>query len=203
MYFPIFHWLPEPFKNRTGKLRQLIQKKYSVMSQRNFSRSGYGATSRETSHGYGMMRTPEWSFPYDMFSLKQTSHTVNLSYFQRFFPVHRRKYGSNTAGQHGLPGPGRTYHQQVMSPCRSNFHGPLGQLLPLYFRKINRISHGLLFFPSYLRMQCSVFQHRLHQFTQCLWCKYLDLFTQQGFRCTAGRHNEYGKSCLPCRQYHG
>lgn len=133
----IFQRLAQDFQHVFFEFRQLVQEKYPVVGQRNFTRLGSRTAADETDVGDRVVGRAEGAHRQQgPFFVEHAADAEDFGGFNRLIEGHARQDGGNTAGDHGLSGTGRTDHQEIMGSSRCHFQGTFGVFLPLYLAEI-------------------------------------------------------------------
>ena len=136
-YSAVLQRLTHHFQHIAWKFRQLVQKQYAVVRERNLARSRDHSTTNQASIGNRMVWRSERPHPDQAGSrIKYTRHTVDFCSLEGFFECERRQNGRHSFGQHGLAGSGRPNHQNVVPSGAGYLERSLCGLLPADIFKI-------------------------------------------------------------------
>ena len=172
------------------------------MGQGHFPGPRDGTTADEARHGNGMVGASEGPLSHDIFRFIQTGDAINLRHLQRFLPRHRRQDGGDAASQHRFTGAGRSGHEHIVSAGSGDFHGLLGEDLPLHLGIVHVTHHFGGRFVTHRRRHRLPACEKFHQLPKISWTIDCDIFTKKCFACHFRRHDEFRDPCLTAGQHH-
>jgi len=125
-----FQGLPQHLQGGAAELRQLVQKEHPVVGQAHLPGPGNSAAADEPRVRDGVVRRSEGTPGHQGLAGFQAPHdAVDLGGLQGLFEAPRRQHRAQAPGQHGLAGPGRTQHQDVVAAGGGDEQGPFHRLL--------------------------------------------------------------------------
>ena len=137
---PVFHRPPQGLHHTLGHLRELVGKKYPVVSQGDLPGHYVStvASTDEGSEGCAVVGSTERPAAYQAGGVRhQPGNRVYLAGNQRLLQRHWRQDSGYGLGDGTFPSARGTDENQVVPAADRHFGRPLGRLLPDYLRKIH------------------------------------------------------------------